>query len=80
VIGFDGSIMAGPVAIEAELGRVCADHQTGTYIGIVRDVTTLGADVVRLAAVAGVIPAGTDSIQPDLNSVQRFAPLYVWST
>src|SRR5262249_11367894 len=71
VIGFDGSIMAGADLIEAELRRIFADHRTGTYVGVVRGVTSLGADVAVLAAVAGVIPSGADGIRPELNSVQR---------
>jgi uncharacterized protein (TIGR02246 family) len=71
VIGFDGSILTGRDAIEAEMRRVFADHRTGTYVGIVRDVVELTPDVAVLRAVAGVVPAGADDLVPALNSVQR---------
>jgi len=71
VIGFDGSILRGRDAIEAEMARIFADHRTGTYVGIVREVVPLTADVAVARAVAGVVPAGADDLVPALNSVQR---------
>lgn len=70
VIGFDGSEMRGRAAIAAELGRVFADHATGSYVGIVRSVRPLGEDAFLLRAVAGVVPAGAGDLKPELNSVQ----------
>ena len=71
VIGFDGSILTGRDAIEAEMSRIFADHRTGTYVGIVREVVPLLPDVAVVRAVAGVVPAGADDVVPALNSVQR---------
>jgi uncharacterized protein (TIGR02246 family) len=71
VIGFDGSILTPRGEIESELRRIFNDHKTGTYVGIVRDVTALAADVALLRAVAGVVPAGSADLKPDLNSLQR---------
>jgi uncharacterized protein (TIGR02246 family) len=71
VIGFDGSILRGRDAIEAEMARIFADHRTGTYVGIVREVVPLTADVAVARAVAGVVPAGADDLVSALNSVQR---------
>src|SRR5262245_6010950 len=71
VVGFDGSILSGRDAIEAEMSRIFADHRTGTYIGIVREVVPLATDVAVLRAVAGVVPAGADDLVPALNSLQR---------
>jgi uncharacterized protein (TIGR02246 family) len=71
VIGFDGSILTGRGAIEAEMRRIFADHRTGTYVGVVDDVATLTPDVAVLRAAAGVIPAGASEVVPALNSVQR---------
>ena len=70
VIGFDGSEMAGREAIAAELGRIFADHETGSYVGIVRGVRRIGDDAFLLRAVAGVVPAGADDLEPELNAVQ----------
>lgn len=71
VIGFDGSTMTGQNEIEAELRRIFADHQTGRYVGIARDVWRLADDVAVVRAIAGVVPAGSADIKPGLNSVQR---------
>ena len=49
---------------------IFADHQTGTYVGLVRSVRPLSSDAAVLHAVAGLIPAGQDDLNPDLNSVQ----------
>jgi uncharacterized protein (TIGR02246 family) len=70
VIGFDGSEMRGRAAIASELGRIFADHATGSYVGIVRSVRPLGEDAFLLRAVAGVVPAGAADLKPELNSVQ----------
>jgi uncharacterized protein (TIGR02246 family) len=71
VIGFDGSNLSGRDEIESELWRIFADHKVGTYIGIAHGVTLLTPDVAVLRAIAGVMPAGSSDINPDLNSVQR---------
>jgi uncharacterized protein (TIGR02246 family) len=70
VIGFDGSTVVGRAKIEAEMAGIFADHATGRYLGIVRGVRQLGSDVAILSAVSGVVPAGADAINPDLNAIQ----------
>lgn len=70
VVGFDGSQIDGRDAIEAEMKAIFADHQTGTYVGKVRSVRPLGDDAAVLYAVAGLIPAGAEDLNPDLNSIQ----------
>jgi uncharacterized protein (TIGR02246 family) len=70
VIGFDGSQVAGRAQIETEMGAIFADHATGRYVGIVRSVRQLGPDVALLHAVSGVVTAGTDAIQSELNAIQ----------
>jgi len=76
VIGFDGSTLRGRDAIEAEMARIFADHPTGTYVGIVREVVPLSPDVAVVRAVAGVVPAGADDLMPALNSVQRLTAVH----
>ena len=71
VIGFDGSEMKGRGAIESEMGRVFADHETGEYVGIVREVVPVTPEVSLLHAVAGLVPAGQPDVNPALNSIQR---------
>lgn len=70
VVGFDGSEMCGRAAIAGELGRIFADHATGSYVGIIRSVRPIGDDAFLLRAVSGVVPAGADDIEPSLNAVQ----------
>jgi len=71
VIGFDGSEVRGREAIETAMAAIFADHRTGTYVCRVRSVRALGAgDALLLQAVAGVVPAGEEDLNPDLNSAQ----------
>ena len=70
VIGFDGSEMSGPAAIQASLSAIFAHHQTGRYVSKVRSVRGLGDDAVLLVGVAGMIPPGQTAINPGLNAVQ----------
>jgi uncharacterized protein (TIGR02246 family) len=70
VIGFDGSASNGRDTIAEEMNRIFADHETGTYVGKVREVRMLGEDAALLRAVAGVIPAGRDDLEPKQNSEQ----------
>jgi uncharacterized protein (TIGR02246 family) len=70
VIGFDGSLMRGPEALRAELSRIFADHETATYVSIVRDVRTPSADAALLLADAGMVPRGGIEIMPQVNARQ----------
>jgi len=70
VIGFDGSEVRGRAQIAEQMAAIFADHATGSYVGIVRDVKALGAEAALLRAVSGVVPAGADDIEPALNASQ----------
>ena len=70
VIGFDGSQTKGRSTIADEVGGIFADHATGRYVGKVRSVRSLGPDAAILRAVAGVVPAEEQDLNPALNSVQ----------
>lgn len=70
VVGFDGSQIDGRAAIQAEMARIFTDHQTGAYVGVIRQVQLLGAEAAVLRAVAGVVPHGRDDIAPALNTIQ----------
>jgi uncharacterized protein (TIGR02246 family) len=70
VVGFDGSQMDGRAAIETELSRIFADHETAAYVGKVREVRLLAPDVALLRAVAGLVPPGKSKINPATNSIQ----------
>ena len=69
-IGFDGSSLDGREEIAAQLGQIFADHQTGVYVPIVRDIRFLSPDVAMLRAVAGLIPHGQTDVNPNTNAIQ----------
>ena len=70
VIGFDGSEVVGRARIAEQMAAIFADHATGTYVGIVREVMSLGPEAALLRAVSGVVPAGAEDIEPGLNAAQ----------
>jgi uncharacterized protein (TIGR02246 family) len=70
VIGFDGSQMTGRAEIAATLQGIFTDHETGAYVGIIRNVRFLARGVALLRAVSGVIPAGQTDLNPALNAQQ----------
>lgn len=69
VIGYDGSLMEGRAEIEPELERIFAQHPTPTYVCKVRDVRVLGPDVGILFAIAGMVPAGENELDPAVNAL-----------
>jgi uncharacterized protein (TIGR02246 family) len=50
--------------------RIFANHPTGRYVGIVREVQFLGQTVAALRAVAGMVPPGQTDLNPSLNAIQ----------
>jgi uncharacterized protein (TIGR02246 family) len=75
--------MHGPAEIEAELGRIFADHKTALYVSKVRATRALGSDVSLLRAVVGMVPPGTNDLNPDVNAVQSLLAVRVdgeWRT
>lgn len=74
-IGFDGSQMTGRVAIEAELARVFADHETASYVAKVRTVVRVSRDGVLVHAVAGMAPRGASALNPATNAVQTIVAI-----
>jgi uncharacterized protein (TIGR02246 family) len=69
-IGFDGSQYDGRETIAREIGNLFANHQTGTYIGKIRDVQFVTADVAILRAISAVVPAGQSDLNPATNALQ----------
>ena len=70
IVGFDGSPVDGRAAIEEHLRGIFGHHRTASYVGIVREVRTLGDGAALLRAVAGMIPPGKNDINPATNAVQ----------
>jgi uncharacterized protein (TIGR02246 family) len=69
-IGFDGSQLNGQAEIKTSLGQIFAHHQTPAYVGKIREVRFLNAEVAILRAVAGMTPPGASDIDPKLNAIQ----------
>lgn len=69
-IGFDGSQMNGRDDIRATLRSIFADHETATYVAKIREVRTLGAGVMLVRTVAGLVPRGGTELNPATNAVQ----------
>jgi len=76
-VGFDGSELKGREGIFEELSRVFNDHQTGTYVGMVKEVRFPNTGMALLHAVAGMIPAGENYINPDLNAIQTLVASHI---
>jgi len=70
VIGFDGSPVTGRARIADAMDAIFRDHRTGSYVGVVRRVRSIGDDAALLRAVCGVVPVGARDINPELNAVQ----------
>lgn len=70
VVGFDGSPLNGRGEIESALGQIFADHPTAAYVGKIREVRFLTADVAVLRAVAGMVPPGQSDLNPAVNAIQ----------
>ena len=70
LVGFDGSQINGRSEARSVLSQIFADHQTASYLGIVKEVRLLCPDVAILRAVAGMIPPGQSDINPEVNAVQ----------
>lgn len=69
-IGFDGSQMIGPAAIESELTRIFAEHPTAPYAVKVKAGLLLSPEVALLRAIAGMVPHGKTELDPKLNAIQ----------
>jgi uncharacterized protein (TIGR02246 family) len=69
MIGFDGSQTAGRLSIAAEFRKIFGSHQTPLYVALIRSVRPMAAGVAVLHAHAGMIPAGSNDLDPDLLTV-----------
>lgn len=69
MVGFDGSQVDSRQAIDVHLRPIFADHPTATYVAKVREVRMLRPEVGILRAVAGMIPPGSNDLNPALNTI-----------
>jgi uncharacterized protein (TIGR02246 family) len=66
----DGSQADKRSAIENHLRPIFADHHTAAYVAKVREIRMLGPHVGILRVVVGMIPPGSDDINPAGNTIQ----------
>jgi uncharacterized protein (TIGR02246 family) len=69
-IGFDGSVAHGAAEVRAHLEPIFHVHPTARFVAKVRSCRLLGPDHALLEAVAGMVPPGSDRINPQTNAVQ----------
>lgn len=70
IIGFDGTHHFGQKAIEAEIGRIFADHPTPPFIVKIKRIRFLTQDVAQLEAMVGMIPPEHHDLDPKLHAYQ----------
>ena len=75
LVGFDGSVMKGREDARTTLRQIFADHPTGRYVWLLRGTPELAPGVVALYALAGLVPAGKDDIDPSLTAVLSLVAL-----
>lgn len=71
IIGFDGSQMNGRVEVKLALGQIFVDHVTAAYVGKIRGIRFLSAEVAVLLAVVGMVPPGQSDLNPARNAIQN---------
>ena len=70
LVGFDGRQADSRADIEDHLRPIFADHPTAAYVAKVREIRMLSSNVGILRAVVGMIPPGSDDINPAGNTIQ----------
>lgn len=68
-VDLDGTLRSGRLSIAADMRRIFSEHATPTLVGVVRSVRRLTEGVVVLHAVAGMVPPGSQAVEPALNTV-----------
>ena len=68
--GTRGSQADSRAAIGGHLRPVFADHPTAAYVAKVREIRSLGPGVGILRAVVGMVPPGSDDLNPTGTTIQ----------
>ena len=69
MIDLDGTLRSGRLTIAADMRRLFSERATPSFVGIVRSVRSLTEEVAVLHAVAGMVPPGTETLEPALHTV-----------
>ncbi|BDG45992.1 MULTISPECIES: SgcJ/EcaC family oxidoreductase [Parageobacillus] len=68
LIGYDGSLEIGREKIFLHLDAIFKDHPTARFVGKVKSVRLLSANIAVLRAIAGMVPPGQSDINPNVNT------------
>jgi uncharacterized protein (TIGR02246 family) len=69
MIGFDGSLAEGSMAVRKHLEPIFADHPTAAFVAIIRSTRRIGS-VGILRADVGMVPPNSTEINPAANARQ----------
>ncbi|MGY1643086.1 SgcJ/EcaC family oxidoreductase [Geodermatophilus sp. SYSU D00703] len=69
IIGYDGTHHHGRLAIAADFRQIFGNHQTATYVAVIRTVRPVAQGVAVLLANAGMIPPGSSDVDPRYHTV-----------
>ncbi len=70
MVGYDGSTVTGRDNIAAHLEPIFRDHPTAAYVPVIREVREIAPEVALLRAIVGMVPPGSDDINPAVNASQ----------
>lgn len=70
LVGFDGNQINGRSEVGRTLKQIFAEHQTATYVYIIKEVRFLTPITALLRAIAGMLPPGQTDLDPAFNTVQ----------
>src|SRR5215213_2622569 len=70
LVSFDGTQADSRADIEDHLRPIFTDHPTAAYVAKVREIRMLSSNVGILRAVVGMIPPGSNDINPAGNTIQ----------
>ncbi|MGY1632837.1 SgcJ/EcaC family oxidoreductase [Geodermatophilus sp. SYSU D01186] len=69
IIGYDGTHHHGRLAIAADFRQIFGNHQTATYVAVIRSVRPVAQGVAMLLAHAGMIPPGSNDVDPRYHTI-----------
>jgi len=75
LVGFDGTCVETPGAIEEHLAHIFGDHRVARYVWIVREIRPLGSTAALLRAVVGMVPPGEVELAPPANAIQSLVAI-----
>ena len=69
IVGYDGTHHHGRLAIAADFRQIFGSHETASYVAVIRSVRPIAQGVALLLAYAGMIPPGSNDIDPRFHTL-----------